>query len=152
MRALLALLAAAGVLGLGTVAHAATHRLDDSMSQVSPPVSEWQWVPFSLRGGNSELVMDVRVTARIDTRAHEGQQGRIYMVMPADATGITVTWTTDGRMLGGRLVAGERALVYSGPVPGPWLEDRMHVRFSTDSRLPASPGNRLSFHFELETP
>lgn len=133
-------------------AQAATHRLDDSMSQVSPPVSEWQWVPFSLRGGNSELVMDVRVTARIDTRAFEGRQGHIYMVMPADATGITVTWTTDGRLLGGRLVAGQRALVYSGPIAGPMLEDRMHVRFSTDSRLPASSSNRISFHFELETP
>jgi hypothetical protein len=151
MRAMRAIVAAA-CFAVPIASSAATFRLDDSMSQVSPPVSEWRWVPFSLRGGNSELVMDVRVTARIDTRAYEGRQGRIYMLMPADAAGITATWTTDGRMLGGRLVAGERALVYAGPIPAPWLEDRLQVRLSTDSRFPASPSNRLSFHFELETP
>ena len=150
-RAAAALACAALVLPSGGIA--ATHRLDDSLSQVFPPAADWQWVPFSLRGGNSELRMHVRVNVRIDTRAWRGHQARIYMVMPPDAgPGVTATWETDGRLLGGSLSAGERALVYAGEVPGPFLEDRMRVRLAADSRLPASGASRLAFHFEIETP
>lgn len=146
------ILAVALLLGAQAAA-AATHRLDDSGSQVRPPAADWQWVPFTARSGHSELQMHVRVNVRIDTRAWAGRQGRIFMVLPHDGGSVvTATWETDGRLLGGRLASGERTLVFSGPLPGALLEDRMRVHLTTDSRLAAITGRRLAFHFELELP
>lgn len=134
-------------------AQAETHRLDDSLSQVFPPVAEWAWEPGSLRSGTTRMHMQVRVNARIDTKAWAGRQARIYMVLPADAGApVTAEWDTQGRLLGGRLVSGERALVFSGIVPGPWLEDTMRVRLTSDNRFARESGNRFAFHFELDTP
>lgn len=145
-------LAALFLLG-ATAAQAETHRLDDSLSQVFPPVAEWAWEPGALRSGATRLHMQVRVNARIDTKAWAGRQARIYMVLPADAGApVTAEWETQGRLLGGRLVSGERALVFSGIVPGPWLEDTMRVRLTSDTRFARESGNRFAFHFELDTP
>lgn len=145
-------LAAAVLLLLSPGARAESVRLDDSMSQVFPPTANWEWAPFAARSGNTTLLMDLRVQVRIDTRAWMGRTGRIYMVMPADATGITANWQTRGTMLPGRLAAGERALVFSGAIPGPVLEDTLGVHLRSDSRLAKVNTRRLAFHFELDTP
>ncbi len=132
---------------------AATYRLDDSASQVFPPNAQWDWEPGSLRTGSNTVHMAVRVIVRIDTSAWTGKTGRIYMVLPVDAGGrVTAEWQSEGRLLGGRMMSGERALVFSGTVPGPVLEDRLNVRLSTDARTIVSETQRLSFHFELDTP
>ncbi len=144
----------AGVLfGVSVGATAATHRLDDSASQVFPPNAAWDWAPGSLRTGMSTVYLNVRVVVRIDTRAWAGRQGQVYMALPLDADGqVTAEWRTQGKLLGGRLVSGERALVFSGTVPGPFLEDTIHVRLSTDARTLVGDIQRLAFHFELDTP
>lgn len=128
-------------------------RLDDSLSQVFPPVAEWAWEPGSIRSGNSRLSMKVAVNVRLDTRRWVGSQARIFMVMPVEGAGpISAEWETLGRLLAGRLTPGERALVFSGSIPGPWLEDTMRVEIKADSRTMIESPKRLSFHFELETP
>jgi hypothetical protein len=54
--------------------------------------------------------------------------------------------------MGGRLVSGERALVFSGTVPSAMLEDTLQVRLATDARLTTDRARPMAFHFELETP
>ncbi|MCW5591188.1 MAG: hypothetical protein KIS74_03730 [Burkholderiales bacterium] len=145
--------AAIGLLALAPACLAETFRLEDPASQVFPPNAHWEWAPGSLRTGINTVHMNLRVEVRIDTRAWAGRQGRIYMVLPVDAGGpVTAEWTTQGRLLGGRLVSGERALVYSGAIPGPALEDTLRVHLATDARQMTTETQRLAFHFELDTP
>ena len=144
---------AACLLAHAASALGATYVLDDSASQVLPPNAQWQWAPGSMRTGVNTLHMDVRVNVRIDTRAWAGRAGRIYMVLSQDGGGpVTAEWETQGRLLGGRLTPGERALVFSGTVPAPLLEDTLRVRLTADSRLIDDNARRYAFHFELDTP
>jgi hypothetical protein len=153
MRRLLLVLALSGWVALAPACLAETIRLDDSASQVFPPNAHWEWAPGSLRKGINTVHMNARVEVRIDTRAWAGRQGRVYMVLPIDAGGpVTAEWTSNGRLLGGRLVSGERALVYSGKIPGPYLEDTFRVHLKTDARQISTETQRMAFHFELDAP
>jgi hypothetical protein len=150
----------AGVAGLACMlAWAAVHaaspiRLDDSGSHTVPPNVQMQWrhVPGSSRGGGRADVMEatVRVAVQIDTSAHAGKTGRIYMVLPADGgSALAMEWQSDGRLLPGRLRPGERALVYQGPLPEARLADQLRVLVQSDGQW-ATASRRLSVHFELE--
>jgi hypothetical protein len=93
----------------------------------------------------------VTVNIRIDTRDWIGRSGRVYMVLPRDeASSIEAVWTTQGRLQAGRLVSGERALVFAGTIPGATLEDQMRVRLRSNADW-TSNNRRLNFHFELDT-
>jgi hypothetical protein len=148
-----AVVVASAFVALVGVAQAATVRLDDSASQVFPPAAQWNWAPGSLRSGSQSLHMNVVVKVRIDTRALAGQSGRVYMVLPVDNEGqVAAEWQSEGRLLGGRLVSGERALVYSGALPAPMLEDTLRVRLTADARATSDEARRLAFHFEFDSP
>ncbi|MDO9638465.1 MAG: hypothetical protein Q7J44_07980 [Pseudotabrizicola sp.] len=142
-----------GMLGvlIAGVALANPHRLDDSLSHTVPPNVQMQWLPMA-RGQASSGDMEawVRVNIRIDTRDWVGRSGRIYMVLPRDqASNIEAVWTTQGRLQAGRLVSGERTLVYAGTIPGATLEDQMQVRLRSNADW-TSNSRRLNFHFELD--
>lgn len=127
------------------------HRLDDSLSYTVPPNVQMQWLPLTpghpFAGGMEAWV---RVNIRIDTRLWIGRSGRIYMVLPRDqASSMEAVWTTQGRLQAGRLVSGERSLVFAGTIPGASLEDQMHVRLRSNADWP-SDSRRLNFHFELD--
>ncbi len=127
------------------------HRLDDSLSHTVPPNVQMQWLPMA-RGQSSASGMEawVRVNIRIDTRDWVGRNGRIYMVLPRDqASSMEAVWTTQGRLQAGRLVSGERTLVYAGTIPGATLEDQMQVRLRSNADW-TSNSRRLNFHFELD--
>jgi hypothetical protein len=49
----------------------------------------------------------------------------------------------------GRLVSGERALVYAGTIRGATLEDQLKVRLRSDPDW-QSRARRLNFHFEFD--
>lgn len=127
-------------------------RLDDSLSYTVPPNVQMQWLPFArgqMNAGGMEAWVTVNI--RIDTRDWIGRTGRIYMVLPRDeASSIEAVWTTQGRLQGGRLVSGERALVYAGTIPGATLEDQIQVRLRSKADW-TSNSRRLNFHFELDT-
>ncbi|MCY1563018.1 hypothetical protein D9M68_1004940 [compost metagenome] len=72
------------------------------------------------------------------------------MVLPRDqASNIEAVWTTQGRLQPGRLVSGERTLVYAGQLPGTTLEDQLQVRLRSGPDW-LSSSRRLNFHFELD--
>ncbi len=129
-----------------------TVRLDDSLSHTVPPNVKMQWLPFA-RGESNSGGMEAWVTVniRIDTRDWIGRQGHIYMVLPRDeVSSIEAVWISQGRLQGGRLVSGDRALVFSGTIPGPTLEDQLRVRLRSNADW-TSNTRRLNFHFELDT-
>ena len=143
-------IAALGGLTIGS-ALANPHRLDDSMSHTVPPNVQMQWLPMA-RTPSSAAGMEAWVTVniRIDTRDWVGRSGRVYMVLPRDeASPIEAVWTTQGRLQPGRLVSGERTLVYAGTIRGATLEDQfqVHLRAQADWQ---SQTRRLNFHFEFD--
>jgi hypothetical protein len=136
----------------GSPAWAATHLLDDSASQVISPNARMEWrSPAPGRFGDNDVEALIRVNIRIDMRAWIGRTGRVYMVLPPDGEKpVTAQWQTQGKLLGGKLVSGERGLVYSGAITQPQLEDLMVVYLRADGRW-MSNTRRLNFHFELDT-
>ncbi len=127
------------------------HRLDDSQSHTIPPNVQMQWLPMT-PGQASTAGMEawLRVNIRIDTRQWMGRSGRIYMVLPRDqASTIEAVWTTQGRLQAGRLLSGERALVYAAQIPGATLEDQLQVRLRSAPDWQSNT-RRLNFHFELD--
>lgn len=142
---------ASTLLAAGLV-HSATVRLDDSGSVALQPNVQMQWRSAAPKGANRpETQAQVQVQIRINTLAHAGQRGRVYMVLPRDAGPmIHAEWQTQGRLLPGRLQSGERTLVFAGTLPGPSLEDLISVRLRSESDWPTNT-RRLNFHFELDT-
>lgn len=138
-------------LGFGS-ALANPHRLDDSLSHAIPPNVQMQWLPLA-RGQSHAGGMEawVVVNIRIDTRDWVGRSGRVYMVLARDeaSSPIEAVWTTQGRLQPGRLVSGERALVFAGTLRGATLEDQIKVRLRSNADWQGNT-RRLNFHFELD--
>lgn len=136
-------------------AFAATYPVDDSGSQVLDNSLRMKWdsvVPQSAQ--QSGVTGTTTVLLRLNTAQWKGRQGRIYMTLPAQPTGmVTATWTTRGPLLPGVLRAGERTLVYAGALSGDLLEDTMRLAVQTDGRrLVRTEQLRFSFEIDLETP
>ena len=143
--------AAALLLALAAgAASAETHRLDDSLSHTVPPTAQMQWLPQTRGDQDGGMEAWVRVNIHIDTRDWIGRSGRVYMVLPRDETStLEAVWTTDGQLLAGRLVSGERALVYAGNITTNALRDQMLVRLRSGPDW-QSNSRRLNFHFEID--
>lgn len=128
------------------------HRLDDSLSHTVPPNLQMQWLPLTpghAFAGGMEAWLHVNV--KIDTRGWVGRSGRIFMVLPRDeASVVEAVWTTQGRLQAGRLLSGERSLVFAGPITSDTLEDQLRVRLRSNADWQSNT-RRLTFHFELDT-
>ncbi len=140
------------LLSWASTGHTGTIRLDDSLTHTVPANVQMQWRPFVRGERDSGMEAWVRVNVRIDTREWVGRSGQVYLVLDRDDTSaMEAEWTTEGRLLPGRIQSGERTLVYSGTLTTATLEDQfvMRLRSLSDWR-----GNtrRLNFHFELDTP
>ena len=137
-------------LAITAPAHANPHRLDDSLSHTVPANAQMQWRPQTSAEPNAGVQASVRVNVRIDTREWVGRTGRVYMVLPRDeASSMEAEWTTNGTLLPGRLVSGERALVFAGRITGTTLQDQMQVRLRSAPDWQSS-SRRLNFYFELD--
>ncbi|MGC4367564.1 hypothetical protein [Hydrogenophaga sp. R2] len=141
-----------GLVAVCTTALASPVRLDDSLTHTVPPNVQMQWRPLQGAAGPAgSMEAWVRVNVRVDTAAWAGQSGRVYMVLARDSTSVVeASWTTQGRLLAGRVLSGERTLVYAGSLPAA-LSDQLAVRLRASPDWD-SPARRLNFHFELETP
>jgi len=155
-RPILALLLAGAALSTAVLpAFAQTYPVDDSASQVLGGTLRLKPDQMPARGAPMYMVTgEMAVLVRLDVSPWQGRQGRIYMRLPEQSGGaITATWTTRGRLLPGALRAGERALVYAGPIGSTRLEDTLRLRITADGRtLPPSEQLVFSFEIDLDSP
>ena len=150
MRRAACLLAALAALATAA-ARAETHRLDDSLTHTVPPNVQMQWRPMQAAADGSGAVEAwVQVNVRLDTRTFAQRSGRVYLVLERDQSSpVEAVWSSQGRLQAGRVVSGERTLVFAGAIPGATLEDQlsMRLRAQTDWQ---SDQRRLNFHFEFD--
>jgi hypothetical protein len=151
---LLAMLVLASIWPLSTAAQ--TYPVDDSASQVlqSGPM-KMRWDSVVPRPGQASTMSgQVVVLVKLDVSAWRGRSGRIYQKLPALPIGpVTARWTANGPLLSGTLRAGERALVYAGPIKSNGLEDTFRMIIQADGDRVLRPQDlSFSFEIELETP
>lgn len=147
MKWLAALLVAAAPIAAG----AATFRVDDSATLPNEANTPMQWRSLAPNRAVGNAVDGMSVfTVRLNTAPWLNKVGKIYMALPEQPIGtVTAEWSTQGRLLPGTLVSGNRTLVYSGPIRTPLLEDTIALRISADGRRLVSP-QRLQFYFEID--
>lgn len=132
-------------------AAAVTFRVDDSTTLPSEAttVMKWKSLAPSRTAGNVVEGASV-VTIRLNLAPWLSKSGRIYMALPEQPIGqVTAEWATQGRLLPGRLMSGNRTLVYVGTIRAAVLEDTIALKLQADGRRLTAP-QRLQFHFEID--
>ena len=145
-------LAAAAALCLALPCGAATFRVDDSASIPGEGLTAMRWRSLAPdRGaGSNDVEGNLLVTVRLNLAPWVNRQGRIFMVLPQQALGqVNAEWTTQGKLIAGKITSGNRTLVYSGPIRSALLEDTIVMRIWTDGRRLVST-QRLDFNFEID--
>ncbi len=142
---------AAALLALSQTAWATTFPVDDSASQVQGSNLRMQWDALVPRAGQPSTISGVvNVIVRLNVSQWRGHQGRIYMVLPAQPSGpLTASWTTRGPLQPGVVQAGERMLVYAGPIQSDVIEDALRLTLQTDGRSLVRP-QHVAFSFEID--
>ncbi len=141
---LAALLAAAST-------HAATFRVDDSLTLPNESSTAMKWRSLAPNRAVGHAIEGQSVlTIRLDTAPWLNKVGKIYMALPEQPIGqVSAEWSTQGKLLPGQLVSGNRALVYAGPIRTRLIEDTIVLRLQADGRRLAAP-QRLQFYFEID--
>jgi hypothetical protein len=160
MRSALALALSAVLAGTA----AAQVRLDDSASprnQVRAPVvlSE-QGLPLDQSLEPRLAIVNFgRIAYRLATAAYQGRDARIYYAMPAFVAGLRspaalrIEWRGATRLAPGSLRPGERQLVWTGRIDGPWFEDAVDLVARLElSEIDETWASNFGFqpHFEIE--
>ena len=143
--ALVALVATLGVEAARTTV------IDDSGTlpyNASAPM-QWQAIAPS-RAVNNQMDGTTQVQLRLNVAPWLNRTGRIFMVMPAQQPGpVQVTWTTQGRLLPGQMISGTRALVYSGVISAPVINEVLNLKLIVDGTK-MWQAYQLRFHFEMD--
>jgi hypothetical protein len=135
-----------------SAALASTMPIDDSGTQLlDPSVSmRWQSAIPQRSGDNTRMVGTTTVRLRMNVAPWLRRFGRIYLSLPAQPPGpITATWSTQGRLRAGKLQSGSRALLYTGPITTPFIEDVLTLQFSIDGALMQRP-SPVNFRLEMD--
>ncbi len=133
-------------------AEAKTVQIDDSgTAALEPSVGlHWKSVSPSRANGGNLMIGSSTIRVRLNLMPWLHRSARIYLNLPAQAPGpITLSWTTQGRLLPGQLQSGNRFLVYAGPVTAPVLEDTLSVQYGVDGTL-VQRAFPVTFHFETD--
>ena len=140
-------------MALATSAGAATYIVDDSSTIPFETNVTTRWRDNSTTGGHqmsNDIEGAATLTLRLNLQPWLNRNGRIYLALPQQPIGVVnVEWSTQGRMLPGKLQSGERTLVYAGPIRTSVLEDTFTVRVVADGRR-VNAAQRLMFHFEID--
>jgi len=134
-------------------APAATFVVDDTSTLPYETNLPMRWRDSAATGGR-QMSNDIEgaavVTLRLNLQPWFNRNGRIYLALPQQPIGVVnVEWSTQGRMLPGKLQSGQRTLVYAGPIRSPFLEDTFSVRVVADGRR-VDIAQRLNFQFEID--
>jgi hypothetical protein len=136
---------------LGASAQAATFRVEElgTFPQESSAAMKWRQTAPS-RAGDNTVEGTSTVNVRLNLAPWVNRSGRLFLVLPEQPlTPVRATWSTQGKLLPGQLISGQRALVYSGPILSPLLEETLVLKLEADgTRLTGV--QRLQFHFEID--
>jgi hypothetical protein len=135
---------------------AQTFPVDDSESRVldAGPI-RMRWDSLVPRAGQAATISgQVQVLVKLDVSTWRGRNGRIYQTLPPLPIGqVEARWSANGPLLTGTLRAGERTLVYAGPIVSDRLEDIFRMTIQADGNRVLRPQDlRFSFEIELESP
>jgi hypothetical protein len=133
-------------------AYSKTIILDDSGTQALDPAVALHWKSVAPnRSGNSNLMVgSTTFRVRINVAPWLKRNARIYLLLPAQQPGpLSVSWTTQGKLLPGQLQSGNRTLVYSGAITRPFLEDEVTFAFNVDGAL-VKRAFPVNFQFVME--
>ena len=130
------------------LADAATYRVEEAgtFPQESTAPMRWRQIAPS-RGGDNTVEGTTTVNIRLNLAPWLNRTGRLFMVLPEQPlTPVRVSWSTQGRLMPGQLVSGQRALVYAGPITTPLLEETLVLKFEADgTRLSSAQTAAISF-------
>ena len=130
---------------------AATFAVDDSTSYThdANTAMKWKFVN-SDRRTSSAVEGTTLVTVRLNLKQWANKSGKVYMALAKQPIGpVKASWTTQGRLLAGQLISGNRTLVYVGPIRSAILEDTIALTMETDGQRLVSP-QRMQFYFEID--
>ena len=132
-------------------ADARTTVIDDSATLPYNAALALHWQQLEPRGHvNHLMVGTLQLRVRLNVAPWLRRTGRIYLVLPAQQPGgMTATWTTHGRLQPGTLTAGSRALVYSGLITTPFIEDVVQLTLTVDGRR-MGQAYPVNFRFEMD--
>jgi len=142
----------------------AAERLDDTASprsRVTPRVvlSDEGKPLITSRKPTRAMVQVGRVDYRLNTARYAGRSARIYFVVPAQINGLRspaglrVEWRGGSAFAAGSGHPGERQLVWSGVVPGPWITESLDLSFEVElAQLQLQADGQFGFepYFEIE--
>lgn len=131
--------------------YAATYRVDDTATLTNESQVKMRWRSMGANNNNGNIVDGASlVTIRLNTSPWQNKVGQIYMVLPPQPIGqVMVDWSTQGKLLAGSLVSGNRTLVYAGLIQAPMIEDTIYVQVHSDGTRLLNL-HRLEFHFEID--
>lgn len=112
--------------------------LDDSGTQALEPAVALHWKSVAPgRSGNGNLMTgSTTFRVRVNVAPWLKRNARIYLLLPTQEPGpVTVSWTTQGKLLPGQLQSGNRVLVFSGLITRPYLEDEVTFLFNVNGAL-----------------
>lgn len=134
-----------------SVAGAATFRVEDTLTMPSESTTTMKWRSLApSRTEGNAVEGSLLLTIRLNLAPWLNRSGKVYMVLPAQPIGqVTADWTTQGKLLPGQLISGNRTLVYAGPIRTALLEDTIVLRMVADGRRLVTT-QRLQFHFEID--
>jgi hypothetical protein len=139
------------VLVAAVPADAKTTVIDDSgtLPYDAPLLLHWQQLS-PRRPVNNRMTGTLTLRVKLNVAPWLRRPGRIYLVLPAQQPGaMNASWSTQGRMLAGRVRSGTRSLVYSGLITTPFIEDVLQLTLEVD-------GTRMrqlyhvNFRFEMD--
>ena len=147
-----AMLVAVGIALSGAgAASAATFAVDDSTSYAHDANTAMKWkIAGANRKGGTAVEGATLVTVRLNLTPWANKNGKIYMALAKQVIGpVKANWTTQGRLLAGQLISGERTLVYAGPIRANVLEDTIALTVEADGQRLVG-AQRLKFSFEID--
>ncbi|MEN9630233.1 MAG: hypothetical protein RJA10_3461 [Pseudomonadota bacterium] len=145
MQALLGLLA---LLAAPTPAWSAVAPVDDTGTVVETVAATLRWREDNpARGSAADAGAVVRLV--LNTQPWLGRRVRIHMALAALPVRLGVSWTSQGKVLAGRLEPGQRVLLYEGLITTPLLTDRLQLSVTADGRDLTAP-LQLQFSQDIE--
>ena len=139
------------VLVAAVPADAKTTVIDDSgtLPYDGPLVLHWQQLA-PRRPVDNRMSGTLTVHVKLHVAPWLRRSGRIYLVLPAQQPGtMSASWSTQGRLLAGNLSSGRRALVYSGLITTPFVEDVLQLTLVVDGTQMRQLYH-VNFKFEMD--